>query len=343
MRKPTKLLLVIFLLSLFVPEHCLAMTYSVQSLGISPGYSGSFATDINSDGTIICSSMSITDTTGVFVWSCNNDITDLSGHGIYAFAGINNRGQTAGLYTDTYPDLKFEPLIRNADGTENRLHNPEGVTGAWVQKMLDDSSIFCTYEYRDEDGELTNVKPAIIDSNGKTTFIEAPEGNASVNAISNNGNVIVNNKYLWTASGGFSALSWLASVGQANITCVNDLGWVAGMLNGHIVRWDSNGNMMDLGVGVASGINNLGQVVGSINNQGVIWSLDGSITILPTLEGYLNASAYAINDSGQVVGESIGDLGHMAVLWQPVPEPSSILAILCGIGSLAGYAMRKRK
>jgi len=312
----------------------------VQALGIAPGYDGSEATDINNAGVVMCWAATSYDASGAFTWSAGDGITNLAGHGISAYAGINNQGQIAGAYTDTDPNWKFEPLIRNSDGTESRLHIPEGVSNAWVGKILDDSSIFLTYEYRDSSGTVTSMKPAIIDANGTTTFIDVPGGNASVSAVSNNGTVIVNNEYLWTVSGGFSTLSWLASAGQVDVTCVNDLGWIVGTLNGHVVRWDSNGNMSDLGVGVARGINDNGQVVGSINGLAVIWNADGSVINLPSLAGYSYASASAINNNGQVVGEAWGDGAHMAVLWQSVPEPSAFVVLACG---LAGILTRTRK
>lgn len=339
MRKSTFIRLIITLCAVCLHGPGIAATYTAQALGIAPGYDGSWATDINGNGVVICGSANAQDIGGVFTWSKSIGLTDLSGHAS-ASAGINDQGQTAGVYTNTDPHWKFEPLIRSSDGAETRLHVPEGVANAWVGKILDDSSIFLTYEYRDVTGMVTNTKPAIIDANGSSTFIEVPGGNASISAVSNNGTVIVNNEFLWTVSGGLSTLSWLASAGQVDVTCVNDLGWVVGTLNGHVVRWDNYGNTSDLGVGVAKGINNNGQVVGSINDLAVMWNADGSVTDLPSLAGYSGAGAFALNNSGQVVGEAWGGGAHMAVLWQPVPEPSAFVVLACG---LVGILTRTRK
>ena len=47
--------------------------------------------------------------------------------------------------------------------------------------------------------------------------------------------------------------------------------------------------------------------------------------------------ANGTNDNGWIVGYSTDALGfEHAVLWMPVPEPSSILALLCGIGGMGG-------
>ena len=50
---------------------------------------------------------------------------------------------------------------------------------------------------------------------------------------------------------------------------------------------------------------------------------------------------YAINNSGYIVG-SDRYLGT-PLLWQPVPEPSSILALFCGLGSLSAFKILKHK
>ena len=96
----------------------------------------------------------------------------------------------------------------------------------------------------------------------------------------------------------------------------------------------------------AHGINDSGQIVGwsttaSGGSDACLWQ-NGQMQDLGPLPGDSGSCALGINDSGQVVGFSISANGtHQAVIWQPVPEPSSILALLCGIGGL-GTLLRKR-
>ena len=90
----------------------------------------------------------------------------------------------------------------------------------------------------------------------------------------------------------------------------------------------------------ALGISNTGQVAGyaALADGSIHASLwqGGTVTDLGTLGGTGDSRACGINSSGWIVGNSNGH----AVLWQPVvPEPSALLAVLCGIG---GLALRRR-
>ena len=98
----------------------------------------------------------------------------------------------------------------------------------------------------------------------------------------------------------------------------------------------------------ANGINDQGQVAGWSGTAGgyyhaFLWQ-NGTMTDLGTLPGGWSSSACGINNLGQVVGESLtaDGLWH-AVLWTPVPEPSSLLALLCGLGAMAGIVRCRRR
>lgn len=86
--------------------------------------------------------------------------------------------------------------------------------------------------------------------------------------------------------------------------------------------------------------------VGELGGRAVLWNPDGSIAAdLGALAG-VNApsAAYGINDSGQIVGAAAYDeyQNMEAVLWEPVPEPSSVLTLVGGMGCLT-VALRRWK
>lgn len=120
-------------------------------------------------------------------------------------------------------------------------------------------------------------------------------------------------------------------------TSVNDSGVVVGysdfspLGNGsqmdsfHARAWHQ-GQVTDLGQGVAKGVNNAAQIVGHSYSAGAqapqatIWQ-NGTATHLASIGTAPNAFAYsyanAINDAGQVVGYSAGpDFSDHATLWQ---------------------------
>jgi probable HAF family extracellular repeat protein len=102
-------------------------------------------------------------------------------------------------------------------------------------------------------------------------------------------------------------------------------------------------------------LNNLGQVVGYSHRQtdsgrAFLWEAGGwidltDVTSLPKAITIVNA--YDINDSGQILaccyimtsGQPVPYLGVLT----PVPEPSSILSLIFGLGGVGGIAFRKRR
>lgn len=96
----------------------------------------------------------------------------------------------------------------------------------------------------------------------------------------------------------------------------------------HAILWD-RGVLTDLGTlggkfSIANWINDEGEIVGVASNQNeqtvfaFVWK-KGLMTNLGTLPGDCGSEAFAINASGQVVGQSIPCDGspNRAVLWQP--------------------------
>jgi len=143
---------------------------------------------------------------------------------------------------------------------------------------------------------------------------------------------------------------------------INDIGQVVGMAYTSQASTKSQGFLYSGGtityLGSLPGytnsygrdINNMGQVVGNVTNaenslERAILYENGTMTDLntlidPTLKWNLKI-AYAINDSGQIVGYGSNGSQNHAFLLTPVPEPSTFILLGIGFISLMLYTRRK--
>jgi len=82
-------------------------------------------------------------------------------------------------------------------------------------------------------------------------------------------------------------------------------------------------------------INELGFIGGSIHDSSVnisvaaYWTPEGEVHVLPGLPGSVFNVVKSVNKLGWFVGVS----DNQAVIWEPVPEPSSLI-VFAGLGSL---------
>lgn len=154
---------------------------------------------------------------------------------------------------------------------------------------------------------------------------------------------------MWTSAGAKD----LGTLGgnESMAYAINNNGAIAGYsyaktYGTHAVMWCDD-KIIDLdkyGYSKASDINDSGLIVGESKasdgyTHATLWQ-DGNMIQLEDL-GY-GSSAMKINNNGWIIGRTSDASGNYhSALWEPVPEPSSILALLCGIGGLAGV-IRKR-
>jgi probable HAF family extracellular repeat protein len=105
--------------------------------------------------------------------------------------------------------------------------------------------------------------------------------------------------------------------------CENAVGDLSAM---HAVLWENGtttylGNLGADAWDTPTAINNQGQIVGFAETtdstfHGFLWTESAGIQDLKPLSGDSLSFAYAINDRGQIVGQSIGPNGSRAVMWR---------------------------
>jgi probable HAF family extracellular repeat protein len=177
--------------------------------------------------------------------------------------------------------------------------------------------------------------------------------------INNAGQVVGYNwpsAFIWDAEHGTQTVD-----GVARLYAINNRGDSAGITNHStsLVRW-RDGTLMPLQTPEstyytqAGDINELGQSVGFAHNGydiPVVWDAAGNVQRLPTFYWWGSEQACGINDQGQIVGYVVYDMltgphgvpeipVYHAVLWQPVPEPSALVVLACGLASFSGLRRR---
>lgn len=129
---------------------------------------------------------------------------------------------------------------------------------------------------------------------------------------------------VWDQNGNPTALSPLPGDEDSSGWRINERGEVLGVSYTDFgvrtpVKWDANGNVTVLGPPVDSlvrAINDQGQAGGWLGGSTTptLWSADGTATSLPVLDGDAAGHVHGLNNRGQAVGGSFGEISS-AVLW----------------------------
>ena len=279
-----------------------------------------------------------------FLWSKESGFTDI---GPSTGRAINNLGQVAG---DGWMWSQEDGLVP--------LSLPSGVVNVASSAMNNSGQIVGWVKFN------TNVYHAFL-WNSPSNYIDlgVPYGwSGWAYDINENGavvgemtNVINNHAFFWSLSSGFVDLGDFNST-FARADGINEAGQIVGTYQPNDFRhaFLLDENLIDIGTingghhSTARRINNSGFVVGSsmyISGEpephAFVWDKDFGIQDLgPGHSTYSKSTD--INNHGQIVGLfwDENDLEHIA-LWEPIPEPSGILALFSGIGFF-GILRRRR-
>jgi len=319
-----------------------AAVYQIQDLGVLPPVGALYA--INASGQAVGAQG------GAFLYTPGSGMQVLLG-GFSASYAISDSGKVTGVYYPydankrlflydsgtgvTYPSLPSSASafgINNAGTISGDYRASDGKQHAFVYTpgvgMTDYASLL---------GSVSSYSGRINDAGDVAGTYEPQRG------------VL----YLYTYSSG-SGASKVGSLGfyDLRVSAINNLGQIAGygwydgtMSHMHAYLYTPGGGATDLGVDTkAYGLNDLGQVVGlaSTSPRAFVYTPGLGNSYLPTL-GAGDSIAYHIDNSGRIVGTSYDDAGNLHVVaWNPIPEPSSLLALAACIGAF-GMAARMRK
>lgn len=325
-----------------------AKDYTIRELAKPTGYIDAEVLSMNDSGVVVGGVYDVSGVEHSAVWKTDGtvqiDPLSLPAGWRSRAVGINNQGQV--LLDAIDPQFREYGYLLNSDGTYQDVGTLGGAS-TWVYGLNDNGQVV--------GGSITDTGlfHAFLWKNGvgMTDLGISVGDDSKAMAISNNGNVVGRTDlgtnqprvFFWNTSG----TNYLGTDAMPN--GVNDQGVVTGMGNPEsmdvqAVVWDANHTRNVLGYGNALGINDLGQVVGWLNGNAVMWDTNGEVVNLCGMSGFTADSAVDINNTGDILGYVWNSQTHESrpVVWQAVPEPSGILALLFGACGLGGLTLRRR-
>lgn len=303
MKKALQLLLVASALS----GTAQAVTYSIKELpGLPGGGTGRGAAAINEKGQIAGSMRDAQGNEHAVVWDEKRNIRDLGtlpGHCISWAADINDLGQVVGWSSEA-DNRNKHAVLWEKDGTVKDLGD------------LGDDSV-----------------ATAVNNKGYVVGYSFVKGMASAHA------------FLWKLETGMTDLGVLDGCTHSSAEDIDDAGRIVGRSSGsaatlHAVMWEAGGNIKDLNAVLniaasnATAINSKGQIAGKagwmcckgnaflwdpgkeLQDLGRLLNLPKLVMVLPHPPPVPGSDAYALNDHGQVVGQSHDTRSHShAFFW----------------------------
>lgn len=351
MRRTFQSLLVIAVIIAMLPCGVGAVQYQMRDLGLING-SASSAHDINDAGEVVCQGSAPTGSPHSYAWQGGEmqDLDKLNRAAVSHAYGINGSGHIAGSVQ--WGQGPNEACLLRQGADPRAL---DAFPGNSYGLAINDEGQIVGYGY-------PSGTRGFVWQDGQPTMILGTLGGDSswAHDINNSGTVVGwahtagNDMRMCTWQDGSAVAHQLVGGPTIDTSCsfvINDSGLIAGTYRvlgtsewGTFLWQDGVTTYLSGFGGTTSdadriGINSAGHVVGSFRLQGTtvdracIWR-DGLPALYLGSDWDVNGNSYAraINGSGQIVGEAQDDNGvYHAVLWEPVPEPSPMLAVLLGL------------
>jgi len=342
-------------------------SYGLIDLGTLGGTS-SFAYGINSTDEVVGSADIGGGVQEAFLYTTSGGMVSLgllTGGTTSVASGINNAGQITGTsdvtggqdhafyYNGTMHDLS---VLSGGTFSQGQAINNSGLavgfsqmTGGLLQSVSSSNG-----------GALTNLNITLTGGNQSEAMGVNASGQVVGEATNSSGQFVAFSKSGATTTN----IGTLGGVSSEALG-VNSSGEVVGFADtatsSHAFSWTS-GAPVDLGVlgtgkfSQANGVNDSGEIVGTsatiasgkishafLDIGGVMIDLNTLLDPAAQAEGWTVTSATGINNNGDIVGYATNGLTTHAVLLEVVPEPTTVLEVIFGLGLLGLMALRKRQ
>jgi probable HAF family extracellular repeat protein len=360
-------LTIIAVCSLLTFQAIAVPIYSITDLGTLGG-SNSFAYAINNTGQIVGQSDTPSGNYHAFIYDSINGMQDLGtlGGNESIAHGINDNGQVVGESDTGIGSAEHAFLYDSTNGMQDL-----GTIGSiWSEAygINDNGHIVGVSSINPN---LTGHNHAFLYRDNQMTDLGTLGGISSWAYGINNANQVTGLSHDGNMFRAFlydnGVMSDIGSLGyDTGAYDINDAGQIVGWsyistpADYHAFLYDSIKGMKDLGTlggtwSNAYGINNAGQVVGvssieDVNHaflytNGTMFDLN---SLIPSDSGWVLKEAWDINGTGQIVG--FGDINgkRRAFLMtpaqvEPIPEPTTIWLMSCGLLGLLGIVIRQRR
>lgn len=330
------------------------------------------AIDINSSGQIAGQAHGSNNMHSAIVWDSQGNCRELASttgiQGSWAY-DINDAGYVAG-YAVSERMLNGQTKIEecaarwDSNGTMHVLADLEGAAYSTAYRINNNSECMGISAFAFPDGPpgprgqqdyIYEYHLVAWDRNGNISDLGVINGNYVLTGFNDSGTISFTagtganrQAKLRSASGLLYTLSGLG-YGDVSITALSEsgegCGYAVANSSGYCsgTYWDDKGvvhklqNLPGAYHSTAYGLNDNGLIVGYSSVHGYracAWTTDGAVTDLGTLPGDDRSRAGAVNNQGVIVGSSDNGYVDNVVVWEPVPEPSSIVALA---GCLVGF------
>jgi probable HAF family extracellular repeat protein len=346
-------------------SDALAAPYQVVEVGLFGPGNYPTVTGMNNSGTLV-GAISSTNSESAFTWSASTALeylSPLAGYATSHASGRNDKGQVVGSCISGYSTgyATRACLWESGKPVTDMGALPSGEYSPYSSAASISSSGQAVGVSRSSSGSGSGYLHAFLWSSG--TGIEdlnATEVLGSAHAYAINDSAAVVGKhggygFIWTRATGMSDITLTPPGTPSMATSINNSGQVVlqaytASSTGPAYVWQEGHDLLPLGALPggsgeiwANDINNLGEVVGKSNDQAFVWDSTNGIQALPLLPGLWHGTAGAINDSSMIAGTARDSQGNTHLLLWTIPEPSSLLALLAGLGSVGGVMLKRRR